>query len=164
MHRSWCESNNQMWFNQLQIAAAVLRVWRLQSLWIALSYPAKRPTLQTAPSQDWGEDDGELMRPDSTSGALQHLLLLPHKCLLLQLPHHPLWLPPNPPAVQGGGLAQTPCQNEFFKARARQPAQRVTPLLTRNAGAAVAKSIRQGSTSLRKTSWKMESTLKNLTP
>lgn len=153
MHGSLSEYNNPIWFNQLQIAAAVLRVQRLPRLSVV-----RRLTLQGAPSQDWGEDDGEPMRLDSTSGALQRLPLHPHKCLLPQFPRHPPWLPPNPPAVREGGLAQTPCRSEWFRVRARQ---RATHPLLRNAGDVVAKSIRPGITSLRKTSWKTESTLRN---
>lgn len=105
------------------------------------------------------------MRPDSTSGALRPLPLHPHRCLLpQQLLCHPLRLPTNPPAVREGGPAQTPCPSEGFRARARRPAPTVNRPPIRNAGDVVAKSIRLGSTSLRKTRWKMESTSKDRTP
>lgn len=105
------------------------------------------------------------MRLDSTSGALRPLPLHPHRCLLpQQLLCHPLRLPTNPPAVREGGPAQTPCHSEGFRARARRPAPTVNRPPIRNAGDVVAKSIRLGSTSLRKTRWKMESTSKDRTP
>ncbi len=153
-----------MWLNQLQIAAAVLRVRRPQCPSTALLYPARRPTTPRAPSPDWGEDDGELTRLGSTSGASRHLPLHPRQCLLPQLPCHPLWLQPNQPAVREGGPAQPPCQSEGFRARARQAARKARRPLKRNVGDAVIKSIRLGSTSPRKTSWKMARTSQSLTP
>lgn len=160
-HRVWCECNNQMWFNQFQIA--VLRLWRLQRLSLVPPYPPRRPKPQSAPSQDWGEGGGELMTLDLTSGALRRPPLHPRQCLLPQYPLRPLWLCPNLFAVREGGLDQILCRNVRYRAREKHLALRAIRHLVRNVGDVVIRSIRLGTTSQRKTSWKMENTSKNLT-
>lgn len=120
----------------------------------------ERPKHLTAPSQDWGEDDGGRMRPVLTSGALPRPLPRPRQCLLRHPPRHPLWFPLKLPAGQEGGLAQPRCQSGHLGGQPQRPRRPATWSVRDVA----AKSIKRGSISPTKLSWRTESTSRSRTP